>query len=131
MTTINSLNKNLSRQQKIRSDFLSDLSHEIKTPITAIKCYLEGMDDGVIEPNEKNFTLLHKEIDRLIDITGSVMDYEKLEQTDKESIRLRTVDFTEMLSNSRQEYMPSLTKNKQSIIFPEAKKFPLVMDENK
>jgi two-component system, OmpR family, sensor kinase len=38
---INGLNKSLSLQEKIRSDFLSDLSHEIKTPITAIKCYLE------------------------------------------------------------------------------------------
>lgn len=59
---------------------LSDLSHEIKTPITAIKCYLEGMDDGVIEASEKNYRLLHNEIDRLINITSSIMEYEKLEQ---------------------------------------------------
>ncbi|HBY74420.1 TPA: hypothetical protein DEG21_00585 [Patescibacteria group bacterium] len=38
---MNNLNKSLSLQEKIRSDFLSDLSHEIKTPITAVKCYIE------------------------------------------------------------------------------------------
>lgn len=97
ISTINSLNKNLSHQQKIRSDLLSDLSHEIKTPITAIKCYLEGMDDGVIESSPKNYGLLHKEINRLIEITGSIMAYEKLEQTDRETLKIVPIDFVKLV----------------------------------
>lgn len=54
LDAIGSLSESLSLQEKIRSDFLSDLSHEIKTPITAVKCYLEGMEDGVIPIDEKN-----------------------------------------------------------------------------
>lgn len=38
---INGLSHNLSLQEKIRLDLLSDLSHEIRTPIAAIRCYLE------------------------------------------------------------------------------------------
>jgi signal transduction histidine kinase len=38
---VNSLSESLSIQEKIRSDFLSDFSHEIKTPITALKVYFE------------------------------------------------------------------------------------------
>ncbi len=37
----NTLSANLARQEKIRSDFLSDFSHEIKTPVTALKIFLE------------------------------------------------------------------------------------------
>ncbi|MDD2916751.1 MAG: HAMP domain-containing sensor histidine kinase [Candidatus Gracilibacteria bacterium] len=116
--TINSLNKNLSRQQKIRSDLLSDLSHEIKTPITAIKCYLEGMDDGVIEATPKNYALLHKEINRLIDITGSIMEYEKLEQTDQDALKIVEFDFWELTKHLETEYVPLLAKRNQQIAFP-------------
>ena len=103
IATINELNKNLSRQQKIRSNFLSDLSHEIKTPITAIKCYLEGMDDGVIESTPKNYALLHSEINRLIEITSSIMEYEKLEQTQRETLRITPVDFHKIIGRLQEE----------------------------
>ena len=116
ISTINDLNKTLSHQQKIRSDLLSDLSHEIKTPITAIKCYLEGMDDGVIENSQKNYTLLHKEIDRLIEITGSIMEYEKLEQTDWKSLKIMPINFEKLIEELRDEYTPLLAKQKQHII---------------
>lgn len=62
LDAINSLSESLAFQEKIRSDFLSDLSHEIKTPITAVKCYLEGMEDGVIKMDEKNLSHLNDEI---------------------------------------------------------------------
>lgn len=119
INTINSLNKNLSHQQKIRSDLLSDLSHEIKTPITAIKCYLEGMDDGVIETSPKNYALLHKEINRLIEITGSIMEYEKLEQTDRDALKITEVDFWKLVEHMQNEYTPLLAKQNQHIIFSE------------
>ena len=66
---INTLNKNLGFQEKIRSDFLADFSHEIKTPISAIKCYLEGIEDNVLKLDEKMVALLQKEIERLIKIS--------------------------------------------------------------
>ncbi len=66
---INNLNKSLSIQEKIRSDFLSDFSHEVRTPITAVKCYIEGIEDGVIKMNTETVSLLKNELDRLADIT--------------------------------------------------------------
>lgn len=130
--TINALNKNLSHQQKIRSDLLSDLSHEIKTPITAIKCYLEGMDDGVIEATPKNYALLHKEINRLIEITGSIMEYEKLEQTDRETLNIASIDFLKTIEHLQEEYAPLLAKQKQQIVLS-GHKSPVMLefDESK
>lgn len=132
ISTINSLNKNLSHQQKIRSDLLSDLSHEIKTPITAIKCYLEGMDDGVIESSPKNYALLHKEIDRLIEITSSIMEFEKLEQTDREALKIVPIDFRKIIGHMQEEYLPLLSKQKQHIVLIDNKSHPVLhFDESK
>jgi len=41
ITAINKLNKKLDLQEEIRSRLLADISHELKTPITSIQCYLE------------------------------------------------------------------------------------------
>lgn len=41
ITAVNTLSQSLAAQEKIRSDFLSDFSHEIKTPITALKVFME------------------------------------------------------------------------------------------
>ena len=38
---INTLNRKLSLQDSIRTRLIADISHELKTPITSIQCYLE------------------------------------------------------------------------------------------
>jgi len=114
--TINNLNKSLSLQEKIRSDFLSDLSHEIKTPITAVKCYLEWIEDGIIIPDEKNMSLLYNEIERLIKITNSIMEYEKEESKNFWDIFIEKVDISALVEFVSSEYMPLLSRNSQEII---------------
>lgn len=54
VNAVNRLQKHLELQSRIRSSFLSDLSHELKTPITALRCYLEGIADGVVIPTERD-----------------------------------------------------------------------------
>ena len=58
VTAVNTLSTNLARQEKIRSDFLSDFSHEIKTPITALKMFIEGVEDGVVRLDEKGIRIV-------------------------------------------------------------------------
>lgn len=67
-----------SAEENIRSDkeskeLISNISHDLKTPITAIKGYVEGLRDGVADTEEKRNkylrTIYNKaiEVDRLID----------------------------------------------------------------
>lgn len=90
------------------------------------------MDDGIIESTPKNYALLHREINRLIEITGSIMEYEKLEQTDIETLKFTSVDFMKLIGHLQEEYIPLLTKQKQQIIILKNKS-PLVLhfDESK
>jgi signal transduction histidine kinase len=130
-TMINDLNKSLLIQEKIRSDFLSDLSHEIKTPITAIKCYLEGIEDGVIEIDTDTVGLLRSEIDRLIRITATVMEFEKLEQQKRGSLYVERINLETIFRAIREEYSPQLLKNNQKIIFPTIKELWISFDKDK
>lgn len=128
---INNLNKSLSLQEKIRSDFLSDLSHEIKTPITAVKCYIEWIEDWILKLDEKNIKLLHAEIDRLIKITNLIMDYEKEESKKNDDIFIEKFDLIELLEFVKSEYLSELQKDNREIIFNNLKKFNLSADRDK
>lgn len=115
ITTINNLHKSLSIQEKIRSNFLSDLSHEIRTPITAVKCYLDGIEDGVMNLDKKTITLLQWELTRLTDITSRIMNYEHLTRETFENIRISRFSVKNITSHLVEEYRPQLEKNQQRI----------------
>lgn len=82
--SINALNGKLSVQEKIRSRLLADISHELKTPITSIQCYLEWISDGIIKLSPENLGSITSEMTRLIELVNKIMEYEKFENTDLE-----------------------------------------------
>lgn len=79
--SINGLNTRLSIQEKIRSRLLADISHELKTPITSIQCYLEWISDWVIELSEKNLDSITSEMWRLTQLVNQIMEFEKFENS--------------------------------------------------
>ena len=79
--SINGLNTRLSIQEKIRSRLLADISHELKTPITSIQCYLEWISDWVIELSEKNLESITSEMWRLTQLVNQIMEFEKFENS--------------------------------------------------
>ena len=131
ITVINNLNHSLSRQEKIRSDFLSDFSHEIKTPIAAIQCYLEGMSEGIIEPDPESIDHLAAEVSRLIRITNTLMEYEKLSHERREEIRPQTVETVMLFRRIADEYRTLLTSHHQHIALPTDPVFMITVDEDR
>lgn len=124
---VNTLSENLADQEKIRSDFVSDFSHEIKTPITALKVFLEGVEDGVVALDDKGLGVVHSELDRLLVITDSIMQYEKIEAYKERNAAKEEFDLTEILALLREEYLPILARNSQIISFDEAP-FPVFLE---
>lgn len=130
ITTINSLHKSLSIQEKIRSDFLSDLSHEIRTPITAVKCYFEAIEDGMMKLDQKTITMLQAELNRLIEITGKIMEYESFTHDIFESVRVERFSIRRATEHLIQEYTPQLRKIGQSIVVQFPSDCIILMDKS-
>ena len=69
-----------------RKDLISNISHDLKTPVTAIKGYVEGLKDGVADTPEKMdkyINTIYKkatDIDKMIDELSlfSKLDLNKL-----------------------------------------------------
>jgi signal transduction histidine kinase len=63
--TINRLAERLETVEHTRRRMLSDLAHEMRTPLATIDAYLEAIEDGVRDADTQTITLLRSSTDRL------------------------------------------------------------------
>jgi len=114
ITAINWLNQKLSLQEIIRNRLLADISHELKTPITSIQCYLEWISDWVIKLTENNLELLTDEMKRLISLVNKIMDYEKFERKEL-NLNLTNENISNIIKKITETHKKILKENKQRI----------------
>lgn len=73
----------LKKLEQIRKDFVANVSHELKTPITSIKGFSETLLDGAMEDKEtleEFLRIILKESHRLQTLIQDLLDLSKLEQ---------------------------------------------------
>jgi len=76
----------LMKLENIRSEFVANVSHEIKTPITAIKGFVETLSAGSVEKEEdrKRFLdIIAKHVDRLDKIIDDLLSLSRIEREEK------------------------------------------------
>lgn len=71
----------LSKLEDYRRDFVSNISHDFRSPLTSIKGYIEAMKDGTIPPEkqERYLDIVLNETLRLTKLTQGLLDLNKLE----------------------------------------------------
>jgi two-component system phosphate regulon sensor histidine kinase PhoR len=70
------------RLERVRQDFVANASHELKTPVAAIKAYAETLLDGALHDDEVNETFLHRideQADRLNQLVLDLLSLARLE----------------------------------------------------
>src|SRR5262245_44436772 len=65
---------NLRRLERIRRDFVANVSHELKTPLTAIKGFVETLLSGAMHDEKNNVRFLRKIDDNAMRLTNLVQD---------------------------------------------------------
>lgn len=103
------------QNEKKSKELVSNISHDLKTPITSIKGYVEGIMDGVADTPEKMDkyikTIYNKanDMDRLINelTTYSGIDWEKAAYEEAE----HAAKFAEMLGEDLEPNMKATTKD--------------------
>jgi signal transduction histidine kinase len=68
--TFNSMAGDLERAENLRKNMVADVAHELRTPLSNIRGYLEALRDGVMKPDKKNINSLYEEaslLSRLVD----------------------------------------------------------------
>ena len=93
----------IKRLERIRQDFVSNVSHELKTPITSIKGFVETLRDGAFEDKDtmmKFLGIIEKHADRLNSIVEDILMLSRIEQDEMEKqIETERKDVCEIINN--------------------------------
>ncbi|WP_167628891.1 two component system sensor histidine kinase PieS [Listeria valentina] len=78
--TLAASKEEIERQEKRRRQFIADVSHEMRTPLTTISGLTEGLVNNVIPESETNrvIHLIDKESRRLTKLVNENLDYERI-----------------------------------------------------
>ena len=77
----NNMASTLQKGEYQRQEFVANVSHELKTPMTTISGYIDGILDGTIPPERQNYYLqiVSDETKRLSRLVRSMLDISKLQ----------------------------------------------------
>ncbi len=83
--SFNSMAADLERTERLRRNMVADVAHELRTPLSNLKGYLEAVSDGLIKPDKNTIHSLNEEasiLSRLVD------DLQELSLADAGEIKL-------------------------------------------
>lgn len=78
-SSINTLAVALEQTERRRLEVISDVTHELRTPIATLGGYLEGILDGVIEPTPQTWAMLHSQAGRLRRLVDDLQELSRAE----------------------------------------------------
>ena len=112
--SINYLAETLSDQEDIRKRYASDISHELRTPITTLKSHLEAILDGVWDNSEEHLNILIGEVNRL----SGLVDDLKISFSSEEyklNLNMTTFNMSKEVHNIIDTFKPIYIKANHSL----------------
>ncbi len=84
--SINSMAESLQKQEVQRRNFVANMSHDLRSPLTSMGGFLQAILDGTIpkEAHEKYIRIILEETNRLSKLANDILDINKLQVVDLE-----------------------------------------------
>jgi two-component system phosphate regulon sensor histidine kinase PhoR len=102
------------RMNKLRADFVSNVTHELKTPLTAINMFAEALNmrqDNLDSKQKKYSTIIVKESEKLKRMINNILEFSKKENN-KLSYKLERLNLTDIVTSTLKEMNYFLEINK-------------------
>lgn len=72
--SFNTMAASLETTERRRLELVGDVAHELRTPLATLDGYLEGLEDGVIQPRDATWTLLRGETARMTRLVNDLQE---------------------------------------------------------
>ncbi|MBF2451620.1 two-component system histidine kinase PnpS [Listeria welshimeri] len=119
--------------ENVRSEFVTNVSHELKTPVTALKGFAETLLDGAMYDEillKKFLTIIKEESDRLHRLIMDILALSRIEQNPvTENIEL--VDVDEVIEQSARTIFEMATGKNIHVSVPEKNITPVIIETDR
>ena len=94
---INNMAESLDNYDNMRNTFISNVSHDLRTPMTSISGFVDGILDGVIPPEKHEYYLriVSSEVKRLSRLVTTLLDLSRIQAGDRK-FTMSVFDICEM-----------------------------------
>jgi signal transduction histidine kinase len=120
-SVILSIARDISDRKKmteIREQFLSHVTHELRTPLVSIKGYLDlavsGALGAVPKEIESGLQIVKRNADRLLSLTNDLLDFRRLE-AGKFQLNKAPLNLQDIIKDCVEEIQPSINQRKQNL----------------
>ena len=106
----------LSRELRLarqKTDFVSNVSHELKTPLTSIRMFSELLAEGRVMDAERQrsyLSIITAETARLTRLINNVLDFARIDRGEKK-YQFQKCDLAQVVRETVQNYRPQLDAN--------------------
>ncbi len=114
--TLNIAAKELSKVEGLRREFISNVSHDLRTPLTMIAGYAEVMRDIPGENTPENVQVIIEESKRLSNLVNDILDISQIESGNK-SLNLKKINITESIESIKNRFSVLLKNEDYNISF--------------
>jgi len=94
----NRMTAKLEKTEETRRRLIGDVAHELRTPLTVISGSMEGLMDGVLDPDRESFERIYRQAVRLERLVDDLQELHTLE-TDEFQLNIQSLDLVAFLEN--------------------------------
>lgn len=121
-------NEQLKSLDKLKSKFVSDVSHELRNPITNLTLYLELLEFAPAEKQPKYFNTLRNQVRRLSNLVEEILTLSRLESNRYHHL-YQPVDFNYLIQQVVNVHKPRAQSKQIKLRFEPTTPLPLVWGE--
>jgi signal transduction histidine kinase len=129
----NDMTSKLEQTETTRQEFVSNVSHELKTPLSSMKVLSESllmMDTAPIETYREFLRDINSEVDRMADIINELLTLVKLDRPDN-ALNIKQIGLNRMLEGILKRLYPLAEQHNIELLFQDIKNVILDADEMK
>ena len=111
--SFNMMAESLEKSEQLRSEFIANLSHELKTPMTTISGFADGILDGTIpkEDQDKYLATISSETKRLSRLVRQMLQMSRIQSVDTPALLSRSFNLSEVIMRTLLTFEGKITQN--------------------
>ncbi|NDI36687.1 sensor histidine kinase [Chengkuizengella sediminis] len=131
--TFNVMADELTKNEKMKNEFISSISHEIRTPLTSIKGWSETIVSGDLSDKQETMEglqTIQDETERLIGLVEELLDFSRY-QASSLTLKKKSFNFTKLINEVIFQMKTKVKEKNMNIIFHYDQELLITGDKNR